>query len=52
MLQCNANICDGYAKAMFTTKICELVPTAYSFTSTKEHICYRLIYESLEQGPE
>jgi len=35
LFQCNTNICDCYAKAMFTTICCLLVPTAYSFTFTE-----------------
>jgi hypothetical protein len=32
VLHYNTDICDGYARAMFTTESCILVPTAYIFT--------------------
>jgi hypothetical protein len=52
VLQRNSNICDGYAKVVFTTISCLLVPSAYSFTYTEDHICYRRFCESKEQGGE
>ena len=36
VLQCNTNICDGYAKATFNTESCVFVPTFYSFTFTEK----------------
>jgi hypothetical protein len=52
LLKCNKNIFDGYAKAMFTTACCLLLPTAYSFTFTEKHICHRPFFGRTEQGPE
>ena len=38
VFQCNKNICDFYAKAMFTTERCLLVLTVYRITFTEKHI--------------
>ena len=52
VFQCNKNICDFYAKAMFTTESCLLVLTVYRITFTEKQHCHRRFCESTDQGPE